>query len=123
MVINYRGHAHRRQVRRKLDTFTIVQMLAGPKKDREQITGMFQRAIAIITLVIAPIMLLLIIQLQFLPYQYELVTWMHRLILAIDLVLLWMFWPSIKLGDWAPWWGKRLPKWRGRVHWRDYIVS
>ena len=98
-------------------------MLAGPKKDREQVTGMFQRAIAIITLVIAPIMLLLIIQLQFLPYQDQLITWMHRGILAVDLCLLWMFWPSIKLGDWAPWRGERLPKWLGRVHWRDYIVS
>jgi hypothetical protein len=115
--------AARRQVRRKLDTFVIVQMLAGPKRDREQLTGKFQRVIALITLVIAPIMLLLMIQLQFLPYQYELITWMHRVVLAIDLILLWMFWPSIKLGDWALWRGKHLPKWQGRAHWRDYMLS
>ena len=97
------GEEARRRERRKLDTFVIVQMLGGTREERELLTGKFLKFIAMITLVIAPVALLLFIQLQFLPYQYELVTWWHRIVLAGDLALLWVFWPSIKLGDWAPW--------------------
>ena len=95
----------RRRERRKLDTFVIVQMLGGTREERQQLTGKFFSAIALITIVIAPVALLLTIQLQFLPYQYELVTWMHRTAIGVDLALLWTFWPSIRLGDWAPWRG------------------
>ena len=95
----------RHRARRKLNTFVIVQMLAGTREERELLTGTFLRAIALITLVIAPVALLLTIQLQFLPYQYEPVTWLHRIVLGIDLALLWTFWPSMRLGDWAPWRG------------------
>jgi len=99
------GEEDRWDERSKLDTFVIVQMLGGTREERQQLTGKFLKAIALITLVIAPVTLLLTIQLQFLPYQYWLVTWMHRIALGIDLALLWAFWPSIRLGDWAPWRG------------------
>lgn len=91
-----------RPERRKLDTFVIVQMLGGTREERERLTGKFLTAIALITLVIAPVALLLTIQLQFLPYQNQGVTWLHRIALGIDLALLWLFWPSITLGEWAP---------------------
>ena len=99
------GEDERRRERRKLDTFVIVQMLGGTREERDRLTSRFLRAIALITLVIAPVALLLTIQLQFLPYQYWPVTVMHRVALGIDLALLWTFWPSIRLGDWAPWRG------------------
>ena len=112
---------HRAQ--RKLDTFVIVQLLAGPKKDQELLTSKFLGLISIITLVIAPISLLVIIQMQFLPFQNQMISWLHRMVLAVDLVLLWMLWPSIKLGDWAPWLGNHPPIWQGRLHWRKYMDS
>ena len=34
-------------------------------------------------------------QLQFLPYHSSLVTWIQRIVIAIDLALLWYFWPKI----------------------------
>ncbi len=96
------GGEDRRRERRKLDTFVIVQLLGGTKEEREKLTGRFLNAISLITLVIAPILLLLFIQLQFLPYQSEGITWLHRIALGVDLTLLWIFWPSIRLGTWAP---------------------
>jgi len=92
------GEDAERRERRKLDTFVVVQMLAGTAEERRRLTGLFLWTIALITLVIAPVALLLFIQLQFLPYQNERVTWLHRGVLGADLVLLWMFWPSIRQG-------------------------
>lgn len=105
LVLADLGSKSRRRERRRLDTFIIVQMLGGPWEERMQLTGKLHKAISLITLVIAPVLLLLVIQLQFLPYQYELLTWMHRIALGIDLGLLWIFWPAIKSGGWAPWRG------------------
>ena len=95
----------RRNERNKLDTFVIVQMLGGNREERVLLTGKFLKAIALITLVLAPVAVLLMIQLQFLPFQHEPVTWMHRIAIALDLALLWIFWPSIRRGEWAPWRG------------------
>jgi uncharacterized protein YjbI with pentapeptide repeats len=102
------GEEGGRRERRKLDTFVIVQMLGGTKEERQGLTNILFRWMAFITLVLAPVALLLFIQLQFLPYQDQPVTWLHRISLAVDLALLWAFWPSIKLGDWAPWRGTPL---------------
>ena len=103
------GEAAERPERRRLDTFVIVQMLGGTKEERVGLTGKFLKAIALITLVVAPIVLLLTIQFQFLPYQDELITWIHRFALSVDLALLWIFWSSIRLGNWAPLWGPVRP--------------
>jgi uncharacterized protein YjbI with pentapeptide repeats len=82
--------------RRRLDTFVIVQMLGGTKEERQDLTGLMLRVIAWITLVIAPVTLLLFIQLQFLPHQSEALTWWHRIALLIDLILISIFWPAIR---------------------------
>ncbi|SDU41276.1 pentapeptide repeat-containing protein [Stappia sp. ES.058] len=94
--------------RRRLDPFLIVQMLGGTKDEQVGQTSRFLRAIATITLVIAPLALLLFFQLQFLPYQSESVTWLHRIALLVSVAMLWLFWPSIRLGRWMPWQAKPL---------------
>lgn len=87
--------------RRKLDTFVIVQLLGGAKEEQEGTTSNFLSAIAWITLVAAPILLLLFIQLQFLPYQNESITWLHRLSVLTGLLLVWVFWPVLRRGRWS----------------------
>ena len=65
---------------------------------------------ALITLALAPVALLLLIQIKFLPYHSEWITWLHRGLLALDLMLVWTLWPGYRSG-----WGVRLwPKktWR-----------
>ena len=45
-----------------------------------------------ISLLIFPLATLLAAQIIFLPYQSEWITWQHRIIIIIDLALLWGFW-------------------------------
>ena len=61
----------------------------------------------ILTVVIVPITLLLAIQWKFLPYHSSGITRNHRIILGLDLLLLWTFWPrmfarSVRWGVWCP---------------------
>ncbi len=88
--------------RRKLDSFVVVQLLGGTDEETSGRTSLFLKSIALITLVLAPLVLLLMIQLQFLAYQSELITWLHRIAILIDVLLLWIFWPAIRTGDWTP---------------------
>jgi uncharacterized protein YjbI with pentapeptide repeats len=58
---------------------------------------------ALITLALAPLALLLFLQIKFLPYHSEAITWLHRGLLALDLALVWTLWPGYRSG-----WGVRL---------------
>ncbi len=74
----------------RLDSFALAQMLAGRHLGRRSIAPV---AMAWITLIIAPVILLLFFQIRFLPYQDAAVTWVHRVLLGVDLALLWWLWP------------------------------
>lgn len=90
-----------KNARRLLDTFVIVQLFGGGQnKKQNSRSGRLLSLIAVVTLVIAPILLLLFIQLQFLSYQSQTVSWWHRIALLADLWLIWHFWPAIKEGNW-----------------------
>jgi uncharacterized protein YjbI with pentapeptide repeats len=71
----------------------FVQLLAGDPELRTGRIGIVSRLIARISLVIGPILLLLLIQIQFLPFHSWQITWLHRIVLLVDLVLLWTLWP------------------------------
>jgi uncharacterized protein YjbI with pentapeptide repeats len=85
-------------IRRQLPINIFVQVLAGPCEVRKGILGYMLWLIVGISLVVAPISLLILFQLQFLPYHSELITWWQRIMTSVDLVLLWMLWPSIAHG-------------------------
>lgn len=79
-----------RRIVRPLDGFAVVQALAAP--------GLRQRAVAArvmtaITLVIAPVLLLVFFLLRFLPYQDVPTTYLHRALIAVDLAVLWALMP------------------------------
>jgi uncharacterized protein YjbI with pentapeptide repeats len=76
----------------------FIQFLAGPKELRTGWFGWALRVIAWITLVIAPVLLLLLMQVQFLPYHSMFITWSHRLALLADLILIWWLWRKILSG-------------------------
>jgi len=93
-----RIHDHReirRGLRRQLPSNIFVQFLAGPLDIREGGLGWLLKGIAWITLVIGPVLLLLLIQVQFLPYHLEWVTWVQRLAVLADVMLLWFLWPAV----------------------------
>ena len=89
----------RQRVRQRLDTFLVLQFLAGPKEQRHHFQGFSLRLIAWITLVGAPILILLQAQVVFLPYHDPLTTWAQRLLLLVDLFVIWGFWNRIRSQD------------------------
>ncbi len=78
--------------------------------EREEINAKLLGLVALITLALAPVALLLMIQIKFLPYHSEWVTWLHRGLLALDLALVWTLWPAYRSG-----WGVYL---RPNMSWR-----
>jgi hypothetical protein len=88
----------RDSLRRQLPSNIFIQFLAGPADIRESAFGWLLRAIAWVTLVIAPVLLLLLMQIQFLPFHDSFITWTHRLALFADVVLIWWLWREILSG-------------------------
>jgi uncharacterized protein YjbI with pentapeptide repeats len=89
--------AAREDLQWQLPSNIFVQFLAGPSDVRSGLFGWALRAITWTTLVVAPIFLLLLLQIQFLPFHNGFVTWTHRFALLADLVLLWWLWRKILL--------------------------
>jgi uncharacterized protein YjbI with pentapeptide repeats len=87
----------RRRLRRQLPSNIFVQFLAGPPEVRDGVMGVLLWLIALISLVLAPVALLVFFELQFLPYHHDWITWWQRLAVGIDLLLIWLFWPTIAL--------------------------
>jgi uncharacterized protein YjbI with pentapeptide repeats len=73
-------------LRLELDNFFFVQAIAGPERSR--IVGVFLHGISWLTLVAMPVVLLLYLQLVFLPYHDVTITWVHRIALLADVGLL-----------------------------------
>jgi uncharacterized protein YjbI with pentapeptide repeats len=92
-----------RQFRWQLPANIFVQLLAGHPELRKGRISYVSQSIAWISLVIGPILLLLLIQVQFLPYHSEQITWLHRFLVVLDLVLLWVFWPVVVGGGKKIW--------------------
>lgn len=88
----------RMQLRRQLPSDIFAQTLGGPSDIRNGTIGVMLKLIAWISLVIGPLLLLLLFELQFLAYHHWAATWWHRIAIAVDLLLLWRLWPSIMRG-------------------------
>ncbi|MBG0794297.1 pentapeptide repeat-containing protein [Methylocystis sp. H62] len=91
-------HAIREGLRQQLPINVFVQFLAGPTDIRESAFGVMLWIIAWTTLVGAPVLVLLLLQLQFLPYHDTRVTWLHRVVLCADLGVIWWLWMKILAG-------------------------
>src|SRR5271156_3365648 len=102
------GGDARARLRRQLPSNIFVQSLAGPREVRTGIIGFLLRLIVQISLVAGPIALLILFQLQFLPYHNEWITSWQRIAVVIDLILLWLLWPPIARGGTA------------RLGWNDF---
>src|SRR5277367_2447953 len=90
---------------RQLPSNIFVQFLGGPDEIRKGAFGVLLAAILWVTLVVAPIALLLLLQIQFLPYHSRWITWTTRVALILDLGLLWWLWRNIlrSRGGMPPW--------------------
>jgi hypothetical protein len=93
--VRKRNEAIRAALRRQLPSNVFVQFLAGPKDLRDKPFGYLLRFIAWVTLVVAPVLLLLMMQIQFLPFHSRFIAWTQRRALLADLVLIWWLWRKI----------------------------
>ncbi len=73
-------------LRLELNNFFFVQAIAGPH--RSAVMSLFLHGMSWLTLVILPVVLILYIQVVFLPYHDVNITWTHRIALLIDIILL-----------------------------------
>ena len=89
----------RQYLRQRLDSFLVLQFLAGPAKQRMGFSGFSLRLIGWLTLVGIPIVILLQGHVTFLPYHLEWIVWLQRLFLLIDLAIIWYFWGRVRSGD------------------------
>jgi uncharacterized protein YjbI with pentapeptide repeats len=100
-------------LRQQLPSNIFVQFLAGPSDIRDTGFGRLLKFIAWTTLVFGPVALLLMLQIQFLPYHQASITWAHRVALMTDLLIVWWLWRKIlggrvDLRGWRAWktWAK-----------------
>jgi len=107
-------------LRRQLPSNIFVQFLAGPRDVRESPFGWLLYGIAWITLAVAPVLLLLLVQIQFLPFHSLFVMWAQRIALGTDLALLLWLWRKIMAGRWIC---NRQSRW----HWvwtgSDFVIA
>ena len=89
----------RHYLRQRLDTFVVLQFLAGPKEQRVGFGGFWLRLIAWITLIGTPVLILLQGQVTFLPYHHEWIVWFQRVVVLIDLAVIWLFWIQLRNED------------------------
>jgi uncharacterized protein YjbI with pentapeptide repeats len=108
-----RNAATREALRRQLPSNVFVQFLAGPSDIRDSLFGVLLKLIAWTTLVIGPVVLFLLLQIQFLPYHNQVITWVCRGALALDLLLIWFLWQKILggRGDLQGWQSRRAWRW------------
>lgn len=73
-------------LRLELNNFFFVQAIAGPYRSR--VMSAFLHGMSWLTLVVLPVILLIYIQVVFLPYHDEGITWTHRIALLVDILIL-----------------------------------
>lgn len=73
-------------LRLELHNFFFVQAIAGPH--RSIVMSAFLHGMSWLTLCILPVVLIIYVQVVFLPYHSELITWTHRIALVVDVIML-----------------------------------
>jgi uncharacterized protein YjbI with pentapeptide repeats len=79
-------------VRQRLANTLFAQLFAGSPREREGVLGWLLRGMAWITLAIAPVLVLILFEIKFLPYHSAAVTWTHRGLIALDLLAILLLW-------------------------------
>ena len=70
------------------ERFTFLQLLVGMKSERTGVNAFLMGLIVFITIVLAPLVTLVLMQMMFLPYHHLRITWWHRAVVVADLLLI-----------------------------------
>jgi len=82
-------------MRQRLANTLFAQMFAGSPRERTGWLGNALRVMAWFTLVFAPIIILVAFLIAFLPYHSYSATWAHRLLILLELMAAFLFWPLV----------------------------
>lgn len=93
----------RDKIRLQLPSNVFVQILAGPSGLRGGPLGLILQLINLTTLVLSPVLLLLLLQVVFLPYHDQTVAWVQRGVLLAEIALLWTLHPPTLAGNIDDW--------------------
>ena len=105
------------RMRQRLANTLFAQIFAGSPREREGLLGTLLRVMAWVTLAIAPVFVLIVFQIKFLPYHSALVTWTHRGLIAIDLLAVLSLWAAaISPREDVSWWALL-------CHWKSAAVA
>ncbi len=85
-------------VRMRLDNSVFLQLLSGSDPERHGRNAWLIRWMAMLTMIILPVTLLVVVQLQFLPYHHAQLTNIHRAIITIDILMIFLLWPAYSRG-------------------------
>src|SRR5262245_1938694 len=72
------------RMRQRLANTLFAQLFAGSPRERGGVLGWLLRGMAWITLAIAPVLVLILFEVRFLPFHSAAVTWTHRGLIALD---------------------------------------
>jgi uncharacterized protein YjbI with pentapeptide repeats len=78
----------RERYRAQVGNALFLQLLVGMKGERTGVNALLMGLIALITIVLAPLATLVLMQMMFLPYHHFRITWWHRVVVVTDLVLI-----------------------------------
>src|SRR5215204_2703720 len=79
-------------IRQRLSNTLFAQLFSGSPRERTGVLGWILRTMTWISLAIAPVFVLVLFEMKFLPFHSPLMTWSHRLFLTLDIVAILMLW-------------------------------
>jgi hypothetical protein len=82
------GEPERERYRAQVGNALFLQLLVGMKGERTGVNALLMGLIALITVVLAPLATLVLMQMMFLPYHHLRITWWHRAVVVADLMLI-----------------------------------
>lgn len=86
------SEARQERLRTRLDNALFLQLLSGPRDERRGPNSIILGVMAVLTIAIAPLATLIVIQWSFLPYHSFPITWLHRTVVVLDAVFVFLAW-------------------------------
>ena len=83
------------RLRLQLPINILVQFLAGPRASRTRFIGFLLRSVLWVSLVFAPVALLVLLETQLLPYHLIAMSDWQCGAVILDLIIIWLLWPVI----------------------------
>ena len=86
----------REPYRARVENAIFLQLLIGQRQERVGLNSNIIFVVSFLTSVVFPAVILILCQLEFLPYHSVHITWMHRALVVVDVSMAILFWSSFR---------------------------